>query len=463
MAHIKIKEGLDIPIGGKPQGIPQPLLTIRESSESPSLHLIALDLTPFDDVKFKLLIRLEDHVKQGQPLAEDKESPGRFFVSPAGGVIREIRRGLKRKLLYIVIEVASNEEIEQFPKTSLSATNREDLIEKLKIGGFFAHVRQRPFNFLVHPEKKPRSIFVKAIESAPLTPPSEMQVEGYEKEFQYGLDALSKLSEGKVHLIYRHGTSYPPFVDAKGVEKHSAEGPHPVANASLHIEQIDPIHSATDIIWVLDARTVVALGYFLLHGQVFVSRVISIAGPGILEGKTGYFKVREGCSIASLSTGRIKKEAVRLISGNPLTGHEVNNEDFLGYEETVFCAIPENTKREFLHFFRLGWNKFTASGAYLGGHLDYTGKEYPFTTNQHGEKRAFVDSTLYDDVMPLNVPTMPLVKALLADDYELAEQLGLLEVDSEDFALPAFVCPSKIEMPEIVKVGLRRHAADMLK
>ena len=93
-------------------------------------------------------------------------------------------------------------------------------------------------------------------------------------------------------------------------------------------------------------------------------------------------------------------------------------------------------------------------------HFDNRYREYEFTTNQHGEHRAFVDSTLYDQVMPLDIATMPLVKAVMAEDYEAAESLGLLEVDSEDFALPTFVCPSKMEMTEIMKKGLKHYAKE---
>ncbi len=463
MGHIKITKGLNIPIDGEPTGNPQALIPGGEVSPLTSPQHIGLDLTSFDDVKFKVLVRVDDRVKLGQPLLEDKDSPGRFFVSPAGGIVREIRRGLKRRLLYIVIEVSHPEEIEQHSILSPQQASRQELIERLKTGGLFAHIRQRPFNFLAKPDKVPRNIFVKAIESAPFTPPAEMQIAGYEKEFQVGLDALSRLTDGSVHLIYREGTKTRAFLEAKGVQKHSAEGPHPIANASLHIERIDPIRSPDDVVWALNAHTVVAIGYLLMHGQYFVPRIISIAGPGVLEGKTGYFKVREGYPISALIAGRVKKGLVRLISGNPLTGHQVETEDFLGYEDTVLCVIPENLRREFLHFFRLGPDKYTFTGTYLSGHLDNRHRHYHFTTNQHGEHRPFIESGIYDEVMPLSVPTMQLVRAVLSEDYDLANQLGLLEVDSEDFALPTFICPSKIEMVDIIKSGLRRYAADVLK
>jgi Na+-transporting NADH:ubiquinone oxidoreductase subunit A len=463
MVHIKIKKGLDIPIKGRPRDLHKGYSHSSDSTLLQEPSLIGLDLTPFDDVKFRVLVRLEETVKIGQPLVEDKETPGRFFVSPAGGVIREIRRGLKRRLLDIVIETAKHEESEQHPILPLEAMSRKELVERLKLGGVFAHIRQRPFNFLAHPDKVPRSIFVKAIESAPFTPPAEMQVAGYEKEFQYGLDALAKMTDGPVHLVYRTETTAFPLLEAKGVEKHTAEGPHPIANASVHIQHIDPIRSADDIIWTLDARTVVAIGYFLLHGKNLIHRVISVAGPGIIEGREGYFVVREGFPISKLIANRLQRGHVRLISGDPLMGRQVGSEDFLGFYDTAFCAIAENTKREFMHFFRLGAQKYSFSRAYLSGHLDNEHEEYDFTTNQHGEHRPFIDNTLYDDVMPLDVSTIHLVKAVMAEDFDLAADLGLLEVDAEDFALPSFVDPSKIEMNEIIKGGLRRYAATLLK
>lgn len=146
----------------------------------------------------------------------------------------------------------------------------------------------------------------------------------------------------------------------------------------------------------------------------------------------------------------------------PFDGKKVTPEDFLGFGDTVFTVIPENTEREFLHFMGLGYDKYSFSKAYLSGHLDNKKREYSFTTNQHGEHRPFIDSTLYDKVMPLNVPTMLLVKAVMAEDFEVAETLGLLEVDSEDFALPTFVCPSKMEMTEIIKTGLKQYAKEVL-
>lgn len=462
MVHIKIKKGLDIPIKGKPSGAVKAVVPGGEASVLAVPQQVALDLKPFDEVKFRLLVKVGDQVKVGQPLAEDKDFPGRYFVSPAGGTVHEIRRGAKRSLRDIVINVSrSNEEYEEFSPIG-SGASRKEIIDLLLKGGAFTRIRARPFSLLANPEKPPRAIFVKAIESAPFVPPAELQVQGHEKEFQAGLDALAKLTDGKVHLVYRNDSTFRPFLEAKNVEKHTAEGPHPVANASVHIQQISPIRGGDDNVWVLNAHDAVGIGYLVSKGQTLVERVVSIAGPGVIEDRIGFFKVREGYPISALISGRIYKGQMRLISGDPLMGKKTESEDFLGFDHYAFCVIPEGSTREFLHFFGLGLNKYSFSKAYLSGHLDNRDREYNFTTNQHGEHRAFIDATLYDKVMPLPVPTMLLVKAVMAEDFELADSYGLLEVDSEDFALPTFVCPSKMEMTEIIRKGIRQFAKETL-
>lgn len=463
MAHIKITKGLDIPILGKPKGLPADIVRAGDATPLIRPPQVALNLKEFEDIKFRLLVKVGDIVKQGQPLVEDKSCPGRMFVSPAGGIIKDIRRGLKRSLQDIVIDVAQEEQVETVSPLDPEKASREELIERLKTGGMFTRIHSRPFNLLANPHKEPRNIFVKALESGPFVPPAEMQILGYEQEFQCGLNALAKLTTGQVHLVYRLGTHCKAFTEAKNVQKHTAEGPHPISNQSVHIQHIDPIRSSEDVVWTLNAHHAAAIGYFLMHGKYFIPRIISIAGPGILEDRVGFFKGREGYPIGALIAGRIQKGALRLISGDPLLGQKVSVEDFLGYNHFVFCAIAENFKRESLHFFRLGMNKYSFSRAYLSGHLDPRSHEYSFTTNQHGEHRPFIVSTLYDKVQPLNISTMLLVKAVMAEDFDLAETLGLLEVDSEDFALPAFVCPSKIEMTEIMHGGIKRYAKEILQ
>ena len=453
MVHIKVRNGLDIPIKGKPEGEMRSLTTPK---------FVALNLSKFRDFKFKLLAKQGDHVKIGQVIADDKSCPGRYFVSPGAGTIKEVVRGLRRRLLYIVIELDQEESYEDFGTLSVESAPKEMLITHMKKSGMFSQIRKRPFNLLANPEETPRDIFVKAIESAPFACPAEHQVLGFEKEFQIGLTALSTLTSGKVHLTYHKKSTLPAFTEAQNVEKHTVEGPHPSSNLSTHIHFIAPIQTVEESVWTLHASDVVCLGVSLSQGKLHIERSLSIAGPGITPQARGFYKGRAGLPIANLIDSKNSKGWIRYISGDPLTGTQVTPEEFLGFQDYTFCALHENEQREFLHFFLPGFHKYSTHRVYGSGFAAKSGKEFDFNTNQHGEHRAFVDSSIFNKVMPMRIPTAELVKSIIAQDFDTAEELGLLEVDGEDFALPTFIDPCKNEMVEIVNEGLHSYAKEVV-
>ena len=452
MVNISTKKGLNIPISGKASG------DIINLDTPPKL---ALDLSSFEGTKFRLLVKQGDLVKIGQPIAEDKQTPGRYFVSPAGGTIDEVRRGEKRRLMAVVVTLDSEESYQQWDPMDPKESTKESLVSRFLESGIFAHIRMRPFNLLANPQETPKSIFVKALESAPYVPPSEFQVQGNQKAFQAGLNALNKICPENVNLVYSPDSQEPAFTEAQNVCLHTAKGPHPVSNPSVHIHHINPITSIDDRVWTLNAHDVVCIGTILLTGRCHTQRVISIAGPGILSSKRSFCVVRNGHPIGSLIANRVENGIQRYISGDILTGDQVKIEDYLGFSHFCFTVLPENSSREFLHFFKPGFSKYTATKTYASGHCK-TDKEFSFTTNQHGEHRAFVDANIYDKVMPMRVPTMLLIKAVISKDFDTAEELGFLEVDSEDFALSTFICPSKIEIVDIMKEALRSYSQEVI-
>jgi Na+-transporting NADH:ubiquinone oxidoreductase subunit A len=54
----------------------------------------------------------------------------------------------------------------------------------------------------------------------------------------------------------------------------------------------------------------------------------------------------------------------------------------------------------------------------------------------------------------MDIYPMQLLKAILAQELELMENLGIYEVAEEDFALCEYICPSKIEIQAIVRQGI---------
>lgn len=452
MVKLKVKKGLDVPLKGKP-------LLIEEKVATPKQ--ISLNLNLFEEIKFKLLRNVGDQVTIGEPLLENKMIPGQYFVSPAAGTIKEIRRGEKRRLTDIVIDVAEKENYHTGAPIDLATASKEALLNYFMERGLFAHIRMRPLDLLARPTLLPRDIFVRALETLPYTPSAESQVEGYENFFQIGLDALKKLTEGRVHLVYQEGSSCKAFTDAKNVEKHQISGPHPAGAISFSIHKIAPIRHVHDIVWTLGTLDVLAIGRMVAEGKYHIERKVALAGEGVEEGRRKIYKTRMGIPLSHLIRERVNQEAVRIVSGDPLTGQKATSDDFIAFDHTAISLLLENREREPFHFFSWGLNKFTATRCYASGFLPDRKKNYSFTTNQHGEERAFIDGRVYNKVMPMAIPTMLLVKAILAEEFEVAEELGLLEVAPEDFVLPTFICPSKIEMVSIVKQGQQRYALEV--
>ena len=68
---------------------------------------------------------------------------------------------------------------------------------------------------------------------------------------------------------------------------------------------------------------------------------------------------------------------------------------------------------------------------------------------------------LYERVFPLDIYPMQLLKAILAEDIDQMERLGIYEVIEEDFALCEFVDPSKTEMQALIRKGLDTMMKEM--
>jgi Na+-transporting NADH:ubiquinone oxidoreductase subunit A len=69
----------------------------------------------------------------------------------------------------------------------------------------------------------------------------------------------------------------------------------------------------------------------------------------------------------------------------------------------------------------------------------------PMNTAVWGGKRAIYPLGTYEDVMPLDIIPIYLLKALSVGDTEKSKALGCLELIEEDLALCSFTCPGKNE------------------
>lgn len=444
-----MKKGLDIPLSGLP------LTDLVEEKKRP--NLAALDLGFFSDRRFNFFKKVGETVKIGEAIAQDKVLQGINYVAPASGKIVEIIRGDKRRPLKVVIKT-DNEVFFEHSLCDYQNATPDEIIKNMGSSGLLSHIRRRPSNTLPSCQK-PEAIFIRGVESAPFVVDPSLQLRGVEEYFQIGLDVLAKLTD-QLHLITRKGVADPVFKNAKNVRLHTVEGPHPAANASVHIYHIYPILSVSQCVWTLDVLGVVLIGRLFKDGIYHNKKVISLCGESIPDEYRKYYNVYFGHAVSEIIPGKIDK--TRIISGDPLTGESVNEKGFLGFNHYTLCTVSDTIQRQAFHFMGMGLNKYTATKTYLSGFFKNRKSPKNFTTHKHGEVRAFVDSDVYQKVMPMRIPVMDLIKAVLSEDFDKAVELGLLEISEEDFALPTFICPSKIEMTQIIKDGLRNFASQYL-
>lgn len=436
---IKIKKGLDINLKGKASEV---LLNGGKSDT----YAIVPDF--YSGVLPKVVAKVGDKVKAGSVLMIDKNRPEIKFVSPVSGEVTAVNRGAKRKVLSIVVTPDAQIEYEEFGKKNVASLKGDEVKEAMLNAGMWPFVMQRPYDIVATPGETPRDIFVSAFYSAPLAPDFNYLVKGQEADFQTGLDALAKLTTGKVYVGIRKGSA---VQQVKGVELVEIEGPHPAANASVLINHTKPINKG-ETVWTVDPANVIIIGRLFNKGIADFSRKVVITGSETKE--QGYVQAISGCTIKSLVGGRVATDAhVRIISGNVLTGTKVSMEDYLGAYDNQITVIPEGDEtHEFLGFAMPRTDQYSMSHSYFSWLMGK--KEYVLDARIKGGKRAMIMSNEYDKVFPLDIYPEYLLKAIIAFDIDKMENLGIYEVAPEDFALCEFVDTSKIELQKIVRDGL---------
>ena len=439
---VKIKRGLDIKLRGKAEKI---------FVKAAPAGFYGVKPPDFHGLNPKLDIEIGQEVKAGTPLFHDKNRPEILFTSPVSGVVKSVNRGERRRILEVVVERTGDDiRYESFVKGNPLEMKREAVINNLLKSGLWPGIRQRPYDIIASPDGEPKSIFISAFDKAPLAPDYDFIVKESGTEFQTGINALSKLTTGKIHLNI--DAEYPAsqvFTSAKNVQLNRFSGPHPAGNVGIQIHHIDPINKG-DIIWYVSPQDVISIGRLFLNGIYDASRIVALSGSEVLNPR--YFKLVGGSSISNIIRDNLTEECPRFISGNVLTGTKIESDGFIGFYDSLVSVIPEGYHYEFLGWAMPGFKKFSSTRTFWSWLSP--GKEYRLNTNLNGGRRAFVMTGQYEKVLPMDIYPMQLLKAILVEDIDLMENLGIYEVSPEDFALCEFVCTSKTEIQKIIRDGL---------
>ena len=439
---IRIKNGLTINLKGAAKNIVK---------EAPYPKSVSLNPSNFHLIIPKMVVRVGEKVNVGDVIFYSKKDERIKFCSPVDGLIKEIVRGAKRKIIEIVIDVDKNQKKLEHNIIELEKLNADEIKNIILNSGCWPFIKQRPYEIIANPLEKPKSIFISSFNSAPISADFQIILDDQKEEFKTGLKVLSKLTDGEINICIKKDIS--TFInDIKGIKTHIVSGPHPSGNVGVQIHHINPINSG-ERVWTLGPEDVAILGRFFLTGFYNPIRTIAVSGAPVKYPK--YYKTIIGSELREIinDVGIDLKDSLRIINGDVLTGTKVEPDNYLGfYNNTVSVLREGNQYRMF------GWvpfinNKipsiYKTSFSWL-----FPNNKYDLDTNLNGEERAFVVTGEMEKVFPMDIFPMQLLKECMAENIDKMESLGIYEVAPEDFSLIDYSSSSKIEAQYIIRKGL---------
>lgn len=436
---IKLRKGLDIKLKGSAEKVLEKL---------PAPELVAIKPTDFPGLTPKLSVKPGQEIKAGDALFYDKYHPEVLFTSPVGGKVVSVNRGERRRILEVVIEGNLQADSLEFKKANPGELSADDIKSQLLSSGLWPFIKRRPYGTIASPAEQPKALFVSTFDTSPLAPDYNFIIEGQLGTFQTGIDALAKLTGMDVNLGVGEKSV---FTNIKNVKIFRFSGPHPAGNVGIHIHHVSPVNKG-EVVWTVSPQDVLYIGRLFETGKVDFTKVYALTGSEAEKPK--YLQTVLGAPVSSVTNGRLKQSGYkqRIISGNVLTGKRIKPQDYLGFYDSQVTVIPEGDDYELLGWADPGIDKFSSTKAFLS--RLFPKKEYVLNANLHGGDRAFVLTDQYRKVVPMEIMPVILLKAIIANDIDKMEQLGIYEVIEEDFALCEYVCASKTKVQDILRRGI---------
>lgn len=439
-----LKKGFNINLDGN---------AIEEIGSEFKSNSFAIKPTDFINItRPKLLVDVGDDVKAGTPVIYDKLSENIMYCSPVSGEVIDIIRGDKRRLEEIrILPDKTNKFLnhKKYSEKEIQKLSREDIIHNLTKSGVWPNLIQRPFGLVADSELEPKSIHISFFDSSPLAPNYSFIYKEELENIEFGLLVLSKLTNGKIHL--NHNSESIKYFKNDKYQNNEFSGPHPSGNVGVQIHHIDPVNK-NDIVWSTTPAGLIQIGKLFSKGIYDASKIISLVGSSVE--KPMYYKCLSGFSVNDIISKNVSDENVRVISGNVLSGTSIGYEGYLGFYDNMITVIPEGNNHAFLGWIMPIINKLSFHRAF--GLLSFLNpnKKYKLDTNTNGELRAFVQSGVFEKVLPMDILPTYLFKSILANDYDEMEELGIYELVEEDVALCEFVDVSKNEIQKLLRTGL---------
>ncbi|WP_432411648.1 Na(+)-translocating NADH-quinone reductase subunit A [Rasiella sp. SM2506] len=438
---IKIKKGLTINLKGEAE---------KTLSRAPRSRTFAIRPADFHLTTPKMVVKEGAKIQAGEIIFYSKDSDSIKFASPVSGTLTAIERGAKRVITRVLIEAEPQDTFVDHGSVNVGSMESEALKSHLLATGCWPFIKQRPYDVIANPTVAPKAIFISGYTTAPLAADLDFTLQGKEAELQAAVTALSKLTEGAVHIgVGSDGSS--PLKGMRDAVIHSVQGQHPAGNVGTQIAMIDPINKG-ETVWTVAAQDLVIIGELLLTGKFNAERVIALAGSSVKTPK--YYTTKIGAEVSTfVYDSGLNEENVRVISGDVLSGTQISPKQHLGFYANTVTVIPEGDDYELFGWTKPVFNKISNSRALTFSWMQPK-KKFELDTNTNGEHRAFVVTGNYEQVFPLDIYPMQILKACMVQDLDAMEALGMYEVAPEDFALTEFICVSKQPHQQIIRNGL---------
>lgn len=393
MMRLEINDGLNLALGTRPT---------RMSDLTPST--VALLGADYPGVRLQPAVAEGDSVRRGDLLLTDRASPRLRFTAPAAGRVRAVRLGARRRLESVVIEVE-----EGHPDPAVLGTSPRspaEVREALQAAGLWPALRTRPYDRVPGTDETVAELYVAALDTNPLAPDPAPVIRARADEFREGLLRLSSLVG--TTFVGMAPSADLPYPEAAGIVPVEVSGPHPAGLPGTLIYGIAAKRAPwvpTAAVWHVGYQDVIAVGALFLSGRLDAGRTVTVAGPGLPEGR----QVRTLLGAALTDLIGEPADGARIISGPVLSGRECGHTTaFLGrYHQQVTVLAA-------------------ARGEAPGG-------------------AGMLALEAFERVWPLRLPVLPLLKALLVEDTETVLGLGATHLAPEDLALCAYVCPARLD------------------
>ncbi|MEX1191530.1 MAG: Na(+)-translocating NADH-quinone reductase subunit A [Brumimicrobium sp.] len=441
---VRLKKGLDIKLLGEAD-------KVKADVKAPAM--VALKPSDFHGLVPKVVLKPGEKIKRGEVVFFDKYNNDVKFVSPISGTLEEIVRGEKRKILEVRIKADGSDDVVTVDPIDPSSLSGDEVKKVMLENGLWPFLKQRPLDIIANPAVKPKAIFISAFDSSPLAPDYDFVLHGQDQDFQHGLNALSRLTEGKVHLTLNGKVpADKAFQNAKNVQINKISGKHPAGNVGTQIHHFDPIDRGQTV-FTINPQDVVTIGKFFAEGKFDPTRIVALTGSEAKGRK--YYRTIIGAQLTEIVQPNLTSDNVRVISGNALTGTKIASDGFLGFYDGQVTVLPEGDDYKF--FLTKGWlgpgfDKYSSHRLFPTWLMGK--KKFRLDTNMNGEERGFVVTGEMEKVLPFDILPMQLIKSIMVKDIDAMEQLGIYEIAPEDFALCEYVCTSKINIQDIVREGL---------